>query len=489
MTIPEVLAAHKENYGNPEVHLASEERDVFITSDLHLAAGRSRDGRYRGTENFFADEAFVRFLKYAKSASQKKPILIINGDFIDFLRIKEVPFRDESFDTWQAELDAIGIKKTTSELKSSVSKKEAKYGLKTNDFKSIWKLFLVSAGHKELFEGLAQWIADGNTLIITKGNHDLEWYFPRVRQYFAYRLALHIAASKGIAVEVALKQILDSLTFIDDALVFDKTCYIEHGHRYDKFSYVVGDPLWKGSDELNIPFGSFFNRYLINRIELVYPYLDNIKPSENLLPLLIRERFPLALKVLFQHIPFLVKIIPKRYYRYMFLDVLVYFVTLGIPLAVSLYIIYKSIAGDFVMPPAEEMSPIVAQIIEASKSVGWMIGSYVLTRIVAHFRLAEPSNLSEFAENKFAERPELKLITMGHTHHADQFVKDDKKFFNTGTWIPIIETSSGNVSHDRTFVFLHLTNKNGSLTAESLARWNDDALRPDPLVLINKKED
>lgn len=486
-TIPAIFAEQPEDgYGAPEVQLASDGRDIFVTSDLHLAAGRTPDGRFRGTENFFADEAYARFLTYAKTVATKKPILIINGDFIDFLRIKETPETDAEFGIWSNELRAIGIAKSVRELKEAVSPKEVRYGLKTNDYKSIWKLYLVSIGHRKVFAGLAKWIADGHTLILTKGNHDLEWIYPNVRRYFAYNLAQFIAGDSGKPIEDILPAVLQQLLFIDDTVVFDKVCYIEHGHRYDKFSHVVGDALF-ANGELNIPFGSFFNRYLINKIELVYPYLDNIKPAENLLPLLIRERFPLALKVLFMHIPFMFQMIKKRYFMYMFRDVLIYFITIGVPLGFSIYIIYKSIVAPHVALP-DEMNPILARILEGSKSIAVMVGSYVLSRIVSFLQLEEPSSLATFGEDKFKERPELELITMGHTHHADQFAMDGKWFFNTGTWIPIIETSSANISHDRTFVFLHIVNKGTSLSCESLLRWNDDACRPEPLVLINKKE-
>src|SRR2546427_1927017 len=50
-------------------------------------------------------------------------------------------------------------------------------------------------------------------------------------------------------------------------------------------------PVLKGGLELNLPFGSFFNRYLLNRIELVFPYLDNVRPRQNLLPMLFEKDF------------------------------------------------------------------------------------------------------------------------------------------------------------------------------------------------------
>src|SRR5258705_6703020 len=66
--------------------------NVYVVSDLHLAAGKNANGNYTGTENFFADQAFASFLYHLldKDAAKKK-LLIINGDFIDFLRIRNYP--------------------------------------------------------------------------------------------------------------------------------------------------------------------------------------------------------------------------------------------------------------------------------------------------------------------------------------------------------------------------------------------------------------
>src|SRR5215510_2248359 len=80
------------------VPISSEGADVFVVSDLHLAAGKRADGRYCGTENFFSDSSFRRFLTYAHgTCERRKALLVINGDFIDFLRIIEGPCTDEDY--------------------------------------------------------------------------------------------------------------------------------------------------------------------------------------------------------------------------------------------------------------------------------------------------------------------------------------------------------------------------------------------------------
>src|SRR5215204_3045703 len=158
------------------IPVKSEGKNVYVLSDLHLASGLNTNGNYEGTENFFADQSFSRFIDHLQEKLNNKPgILVINGDFIDYLRIRNIPETEDDFRCWQEILENIGINKTVDELKKSIVKKEKEYGLKTDDFKSVWKLYVCMQGHKILFNRLSQWIADGNELYIIKGNHDLEW--------------------------------------------------------------------------------------------------------------------------------------------------------------------------------------------------------------------------------------------------------------------------------------------------------------------------
>src|SRR5262249_39048713 len=157
---------------------------------------------------------------------------------------------------------------------------------------------------------------------------------------------------------------------------------------YDKYTNVVGRPLVK--KELNIPFGSFFNRYLLNQVELNYPYVDNVRPSQNVLPLLIRQRFFTAMKLLLYHVPFMLLIIPKKYYRYMFGQVAVLAAAVGIPLALGVLYLFASLpklAGQIQSLPG--MSWPGSSL---AKSVASMAASYFLGRLVAYLQLTEPSS-------------------------------------------------------------------------------------------------
>ncbi len=468
-------------------------REVYVVSDLHVAAGRSKDGNFEGTENFFADDSFARFLSDLR---RRKPgtVLVINGDFIDFLRVNRVPRSEDDFEAWRTSLERIGIKKSVQELRQSITTKEETYGLKTDDYKSVWKLRCSAAGHPQMFRALGEWVAAGESLIIVKGNHDLEWYWLAVRNYLRLIVAEYARETLHRSVDDILKSVvLPNVTFIDDAMLVEGMVYIEHGHRYDRFSKPIGGPVLENGTELNLPFGSFFNRYLINRVELVFPYIDNVRPREKLLPLLFRERFPLALRVLFDHLPFALLSVQKRYYRYMFTRVLTYVLAIGVP-AVFVIVRYWTDINDFIaglQAPGTRgiVGLLVDQLTSFALSTLGLFFSYALARIVSFFQLDEPSSLAQFAQEGFSASPKCRYVTFGHTHDPEQFNFSEQWYHNTGTWIPVIDVDSADIREDKTYTFLHYHRKpDGSLGTSSLHRWNDEAGRVQQLILIDKKD-
>jgi UDP-2,3-diacylglucosamine pyrophosphatase LpxH len=471
------------------IQIDSKGAEIFVISDLHLADGLGPDGRYGGNENFFCDSSFRRFLRQAHSKpGSTNAILIINGDFIDFLRVMYIPREAPLLIDWQEILERVGIRKTIAELKTSISKKELTYGLKTNEYKSVLRLHVVIRGHAEFFEALAEWLGNGHRLIIVKGNHDLEWYWQGVRNYLRLALAERLAGqmSTDDIKDVLKNRVLPFITFIDDAMVIDEDIYVEHGNRYDKYAHVVGPATLNDDQELNIPFGSFFNRYLLNDIELNYPFLDNVRPSTNILPLLIRERLPLALKLLFKHIPFVFRIIPKGYYRYMFSQVFWLFLLVIVPVLFIAWLILGIFGHglDLLTTPSQPQSFLHKTVFTVLTSIASLVLSYALARVVGRLNLVEPGDLAKYAREKLAEKSSYRLVTFGHTHNPDQFNENGRWFYNTGTWIPIVEISSAELREDKTYTFLHLAPDASGKLAGILQRWDDAAGRPEPAVVI-----
>ena len=93
-------------------HLALPDCKIFLISDLHIARGIGADKLYAGTENFFSDAAFSRWLDYCQLQNTgEKGVLVINGDFIDFLRIifLKGEWENLDFESWSNELEKVAI--------------------------------------------------------------------------------------------------------------------------------------------------------------------------------------------------------------------------------------------------------------------------------------------------------------------------------------------------------------------------------------------
>ncbi|MGO9949692.1 MAG: hypothetical protein ACLPWG_22965 [Steroidobacteraceae bacterium] len=261
---------------------------VLIVSDLHLVFGRDPStGRYRENENFFSGGAFARAFQTLQPAGSDQSLLVLNGDIFDFLRITGYPGEPPELEHWADLLARLGRSFTVAQLQNSINAKERKYGLRTDDYKSVWKLRQIEAGHGDFFDALASWLRVGGRLLILKGNHDLEFYWPLVQQAVRLFLVDHGASSLAATEQV---------TFADDYVQI-ANLYIEHGHQYDTECRVLGGPTLRGHGgppaELRYPLGSFVNRYIINTLEGLEPFFANTAPTSGVLWSLLR-RHPLA---------------------------------------------------------------------------------------------------------------------------------------------------------------------------------------------------
>lgn len=246
-------------------------------------------------------------------------------------------------------------------------------------------------------------------------------------------------------------------------------------------------PVLDNVTELNIPFGSFFNRYLINRVELAYPFIDNVRPSGNILPILMKQRFFLGLKLLFLHIPFMLRIIPKGYYEYMFKKAATQMLALLLPALMVAFLLIHNLP-TITSNSASNLPWLVQELVAAGKYVLGLFGSYILSRIVSHYQLAEPDMLDGPARRILRENMEYKFVTMGHTHNPDQFQIDGRWYYNTGTWIPVVEADSAAIREDKTYTFLHFRRSpKGELLPTVLERWDDEAGTARDLVIVGPK--
>ena len=268
-------------------------RGYLIVSDLHLSLGRDpQTGRLSRTEDFLFASEFCALLKHHTEADEWRDVdwtLAVNGDFMDFLQVTEAPDPPGSL------------------------RADPEYGLKTGPRESAWKVRRIVRGHEHLFEKLVEFL-ELHRLIVISGNHDTEFNYPEVQGAFIEALAETAKVDAG--------RLRDRIEF-RPWLYFDGDLYIEHGHQYDhlnSFRNALDTRLpshrrlpAEDRDDLELPLGSLFVRYLFNRVEAVSPIADNIKPPTRFLSWFLLHQPIEALRFFFTDGPEMLRRVRRKW--------------------------------------------------------------------------------------------------------------------------------------------------------------------------------
>lgn len=404
---------------------------VLAVSDLHMAAGSNPATlRYSPRENFFADATFAEFLEQQQPGAHRDPLLVLNGDIFDFLRITEVPRSDRDFRTWAETLAALGAAETAETL-HHIARREYTFGLRTHDYKSVWKFLVIAGGHQPFFAALGRWIEQGGWILFVKGNHDVEVFWPLVQA------AIRRAIGTGGREALARERVLFCQTGIRVG-----NLYFEHGNQYESTTRLIGQPVLPDGKQLTLPLGSFVNRYLINSLEWLDPFLDNIRPRTALLQKLLR-RHPLQVyRILHHAIPLLRRAMRPYWLRESF-GLFIYLAALLVPL-VTLAIIVLVLAGV----------PILTEWPRKLRWAGSALG-LAAPYLLGLLRSIFPKRRPRVGEDEYAARLHATLArvdfpvgypaiygVLGHTHVPDvqllPRLHGSKVFYlNTGTWTPL----------------------------------------------------
>jgi UDP-2,3-diacylglucosamine pyrophosphatase LpxH len=291
--------------------------DLLIVSDLHLSEGRNpQTGAISPLEDFLFDEEFARFLRYQIKAGRnagRRWHLIINGDFIDFLQVVSTDITEE----FREYLGAASAGEALSRLRFDRSRPG--YGFSCGPKETVCKLWKVMDGHALFFESLAGFLAEGHRLSVTKGNHDAEWFFAEVQGAFVPKLRRIYAASLKHETTATAHHVLErfdatcadgGVQFLDWFYYEPGSLWVEHGNQYDEvncFKYWLALQVPKArhvaagrEDEIDLPWGSLFVRYLFNKVELDEPMADNIKPQTAFIRWFLMTHPILALRFLYR---------------------------------------------------------------------------------------------------------------------------------------------------------------------------------------------
>lgn len=218
---------------------------TVVVSDLHLGGG----AKDPGDDHVYQGGEFVNFLNDALPESVDGRVeLFVNGDFLEFAQVLPDAYTPTSPRLWCSEEE------------------------------SLTKLDAIIEGHEDIFSALADFVGRKNALTIGAGNHDVDLYWPRVRQ--------------------RLKEVIGEVEFAVGADWFyryDKRLVIGHGHQFDPANRFKSweNPVIEvpgGTPRLEMCAGTLLMVKFINSLEAQYPFADNLKPLTALARLLYVER-------------------------------------------------------------------------------------------------------------------------------------------------------------------------------------------------------
>ncbi|MGO9839355.1 MAG: hypothetical protein ACLP1X_34680 [Polyangiaceae bacterium] len=188
---------------------------LLVLSDVHLGSDLNDFGLpIRRSRR--VDEDLVKLITHYRAVVP--PIdrwhLVVAGDFIDFVGM-----------TVRA-----GGEVT---LATECSDEEREHGLGNAVDHVRFKLRLVVERHRDVFEALAGFVADGNALTFVHGNHDLEFYWDAVKDDLRSLLFVQASAARNDAIDASA---FDArIAFHPWFFYVAGLAYIEHGHQYDAF--------------------------------------------------------------------------------------------------------------------------------------------------------------------------------------------------------------------------------------------------------------
>lgn len=200
--------------------MAWDDESLIILSDVHLGSdlvdhAPSVAARRRPAA---LDRDLVALVDHYRTepAPKGRWRLVIAGDLIDFIGMALPP-------------EQPGIETDPSE-------EETEHGLGSARDHTVAKARAVVERHKEVFQALARFVADGGALTVIHGNHDLELFWDEVRAELTSAL-VSCAAARARAQRRPFDRadFLERVEFNPWFFYRDGVAYIEHGHQYDAF--------------------------------------------------------------------------------------------------------------------------------------------------------------------------------------------------------------------------------------------------------------
>jgi UDP-2,3-diacylglucosamine pyrophosphatase LpxH len=198
--------------------------DTVVISDVHLGADLVQHVR-PWTQDVLRrpsaiDAPLVAMLGHIQQRrAEDVPLrLVIAGDFLELVGMSILP---------------------ESRSSSSRSRAERRWGIGRGEVQTVLKMQAIGARHPEVMRALGQFVLCGHSIIVLRGNHDEDLYWPSAQAAFIDALADQQPAESGPRVGgggVSVRDAIAARVHFAPWFFLDRGVYIEHGHRYDAMS-------------------------------------------------------------------------------------------------------------------------------------------------------------------------------------------------------------------------------------------------------------
>lgn len=191
-------------------HKAEPSANYLLFSDVHLGADLVQHAR-PWTVNLLKraariDRYLVSMLEhYRDRADAGRPWkLVIAGDLVDFIGMSIAPSDDDN-------------------------EEEHAHGLGSTEKHAALKMRAVAERHRAVFKAFAEFVRAGHSLILIRGNHDIDFHWSTAQQVFIDSVLQHIEEDERTKDFYASR-----IEFYPWFYYVKGLLYVEHGHQYDE---------------------------------------------------------------------------------------------------------------------------------------------------------------------------------------------------------------------------------------------------------------
>ncbi len=405
----------------------SEDEDIIIISDLHLAVSRDKG-------LFQSDKELAGFLRWVYEETCHC-LLILNGDALDFLAERPA----------KAILDA----------RESASRADS-----------------IIRSHPEIFDAL-KYLANSpdHQMLIVGGNHDPELIFPQVQQEIADRLkgdcshqpVRWIVSGEAILLRVGVVNVL-----------------IEHGDQYDDWNYIDHESLrrlvslnTRGIADRGVykpPPGS---EMVIKRFNLIrdrFPWIERLQP-------LNRKTLSLISELIMPQL--------EKKERGVLWRAVREFARMGGRAANNAVLRRLKPEAEFWAGEDEQQQLFIEWWAEVENEDVWREAEPNFDKMIARLRKASARDgFFEIEERDGSFKPVSRLIEMGndlvihgHTHGAKAYRVGQGLYLNSGTWGQLMRLPESEASDEEWIEFV-----------TSLARGEADSFSRPTFIRVTAQE-